>query len=240
MKGRAVMVKVRMIVWNVVVIMAVVVAYSIAGSAEKNTAAESLVNNGAVAALLEKPKVEQLKNKPLDYIVIVNGERIAISDYISALRRGSQQRFYHAKAPEEEGKKFRKEIAYELVERALLVQEARRQKLQADTVAVAANVAAFDAKFKGNPEWEKARTEVLLRLSEKLKADSLAKVLEEKTRNIASPSDAELKAYYVNNNDLFTTPARIKISLILLRVDPASTSEVWKQAADEAASIWAK
>jgi parvulin-like peptidyl-prolyl isomerase len=182
-------------------------------------------------------KVSDGAAKALDYIAIVNGERISMGEYVSALRRGLQKKFYHGKIPQEEGRKFRKEIAEGLVEKALIVQEAKRQKLQPDASAVDISVKAFDAKYKDNPDWEKARDSVLPQVREKLNNDSLAVVLEESVRAVDAPAAAELKRFYEDNKDLFTTPERVRVSLILLRVDPASPSEVWQQASDEAASI---
>ena len=175
--------------------------------------------------------------KPLDYIAIVNGEHITMSAYVSALRRGLKKRFYHGKIPEEEGKKFRKEVADELIEKALLAQEAKRRQLQPDSVSVDLSVKAYDSKYQDNPEWQKARDTVLPQVRAKLVDESLAKVLEEKVHETKMPTGKELQQYYEEHKDLFTTPARVRVSLILLRVDPASGPEVWKQASDEAASI---
>ena len=182
-------------------------------------------------------KAPASESTALDYIAIVNGERIGMGGYVSALRRGMQKRFYHGKIPEEEGKKFRKEVADKLIEKALLVQEAKRRKLQPDLALVDLSVKAFDAKYQDKPEWQKARETVLPQVRENLMNESLAKVLEEKVREGEAPSESELQQYYEEHKDLFTTPVRDKISLILLRVDPASSSEVWERASEEAASI---
>lgn len=182
-------------------------------------------------------KVVGDKPKALDYIAIVNGERVSMGAYVSELRRGLQKRFYHGKVPEEEGKKFRKEIAEDLVKKALLVQEAKRRKLQPDSAAVDISVKAFDAKYQDNPDWEKAREAILPQVREKLNDDSLAKILEESVHEVEVPDAGELKRYYEKNKDLFTTPERVRVSLILLRVDPSSPPEVWQQASEEGASI---
>lgn len=203
-----------------------------AGAAEVAPTVES----PAATAEVDKSGAEG-KAAALDYIAIVNGERVSMGVYVSALRRGLQKRFYHGKIPEEEGKKFRKEIADELIEKALLVQEAKRRQLQPDLAAVDVSVKAFDAKYQDNPDWQKARETVLPQVREKLVDESLAKVLEEKVHEVKAPTKEELRKYYDLHKDLFTTPARIRVSLILLRVDPASPPEVWKQAGDEAASI---
>lgn len=176
-------------------------------------------------------------SKALDYIAIVNGERISMSFYVSELRRGLKQRFYHGKIPEEEGKKFRKEVADGLIKKVLMAQEAKRRKLKPDDVAVDKSVEAFDNKYKDNPEWQKARDKVLPQVRDKLVDESLGKILEAKVHEVKAPTEKELKRYYDQNKDLFTTPVRNRVSLILLRVDPAAPPEVWKQASDEGASI---
>jgi len=188
-------------------------------------------------SLTAKEKEADTKSPRLDYIAIVNGQKISMREYVSALRRGIRERFYHGKIEEDEAKKFRKEVADELVERALLVQEARRRKLKPDMDEVKTNVEAFDAKFQADPEWEKARDGVLPKIREKLSDDSLIKVLKVLVKTVEAPTEEELKKYYSEHTDLFTTPARDRISLILLKVDPVSSSDVWKQASDEARSI---
>jgi parvulin-like peptidyl-prolyl isomerase len=198
---------------------------------------DAVVKEAAAVDASGKGEVVESNSKPLDYIAIVNGERITMSAYVSALRRGLKKRFYHGKIPEEEGKKFRKEVADELIEKALLAQEAKRRQLQPDTVSVDLSVKAFDAKYQDNPEWQKARDTVLPQVRAKLVDESLAKVLEEKVHETKAPTMKELQHYYEEHKDLFTTPPRVRVSLILLRVDPASGPEVWKQASDEAASI---
>jgi len=182
---------------------------------------------------------EEAGEKPeaLDYIAIVNGQKVSMSQYVSALRKGVRERFYHGRVEEEEAKKFRKEVADELVERALLVQEAKRRKLKPDADEVESNVDAFDEKFQNDPEWAEARDKVLSELREKLNDDSLVEVIKRSVTSVSVPSDSELRKYYEENKNLFTTPVRNRVSLILLRVDPSSSSEVWKQASDEATSI---
>ena len=188
----------------------------------------------------DKAKVNSANNaapKSLDYIAIVGGEKISMGSYISALRRGMRERFYHGKIPEEEARQFRKEVADQLIERMLLIQEAKRRNLKPNAEKVEAAVKKFDEKFKGDPEWEKAREQVLVELRKKLYGDSLAEVLKESVLAIAEPTERAVFDYYEEHKDLFTTPERVSISLILLRVDPSSPSEVWQQANKEAGSI---
>ena len=51
------------------------------------------------------------------------------------------------------------------------------------------------------------------------------------------PSDAEVRSYYDANQEQFTEPRRQRISLILLKVDPSSSSKVWQSAMEEGAGL---
>lgn len=177
------------------------------------------------------------KGKGLDYIAIVGGERISMHQYISALRKGVREKFYHGKTPEDEMKKFRKEVAEQLVMRQLSIQEAERRGIKPDAKAVTAAIDKFDLSFKDNPEWAGARDEVLKELKVKLEEDSLAEELEKQVRDIPVPNEAQLRKFYEDNKDLFTTPEKIRVSLIMLKVDPSSPSEIWQQASEEANDI---
>lgn len=175
--------------------------------------------------------------KLLDYVAIVGGEKVSMNSYISALRRGMRERFYHGKIPEEEARQFRKEVADQLIERLLLIQEAKRRNLKPNAEVVEAEVKRFDEKFRGEVEWKQARDRVLAGLRERLEGDSLAKALKESVHTVAEPTGQAVRTYYEEHKDLFTTPERVSVSVILLRVDPSSPSEVWQQASKEASSI---
>ncbi len=176
------------------------------------------------------------QEKP-DYLAIIDGQKIPIGDYVSALRRGMKQRFYHGNVPDEERRKYFKEVADEMIERFLLIREAKRRGIEPDMPAVEAALARYEEQFKDNQEWAKVRADILPKIREKLIGDSLAMRLEEQVKSIDKPSESELRQFYEEHKDLFTTPERIKVSLILLRVDPAASAEVWQQAHKEAASI---
>jgi parvulin-like peptidyl-prolyl isomerase len=172
-----------------------------------------------------------------NYIAIVGGERISMSEYVGSLRKGMRERFYHGKTPEDELKKYQKEVAEQLVSRLLSIQEAKRRGIKPDSEAVNKAVESFDTKFKDNPKWSDAREAVLKQLKVRLERDSLAESLEKQVRFVPVPNDVELRSYYEKNKDLFTTPGRVRVSLILLKVDPSSGAEVWEQASKQANDI---
>jgi len=197
----------------------------------------SLAHAADADGKVSQEEAEKGEEARLSYLAIIDGEEIPLGEYVSALRRGMQERFYHGTIPEEEQKKFYKEVADELIQQFLLAREAKRRGIQPDSDAVEAAIKRYDERFQDDPEWAAARDQVLPRVRGRLEAESLVQRLEEQVKVVEKPTASELKAFYEANKDLFTTPERIKVSLILLRVDPSSTSEVWRQAREEASAI---
>lgn len=217
---------------------------SVVPAADKEENAQAAASAKSVQPIVGQQKTGKTGNdnkvevkKAPDYIAIVGGERIGLMEYVGELRTEGRKRFFHGKIPEEEQKPFRKEIAEKLVDRLLLVREATRQGIEPDMAAVTERLKTFDEKFKDNPDWPKVRDEALERLEQRLTGDSLAERLEKQVRDVARPVDAELRAYYDANNELFTTPERAHVSVVLLKVDPSSSGEVWQQASKEATDI---
>jgi peptidyl-prolyl cis-trans isomerase C len=208
-----------------------------AEGAERKATQKGEQKGGDKGGVPSSTKTATNPDKGLDYIAIVGGERIGINHYIAAVRKGVRERFYHGKTPEAELKNYRKKVAEQLVSRLLSIQEAKRRGLKPDSEAVRKAIEAIDAKYKDDPKWQKARERVLKQLKEKLQGDSLSELLEKQVRSVSSPNNSELRQYYEMHKDLFTTPARERVSLILLKVDPSSGSKVWQQAGEEANNI---
>lgn len=178
------------------------------------------------------------KNKVMDsYFAIIGDQEIPIETFQAAFRKGVREKFYHGKVSRNEVESFKKEVADRLVNQILLVQEARRRKIEIDIAAVDKKLAALDKRNSKQKQWAKNRDKVLAILREQLERDQYVKKLEKVVKNIAPPSDKQLKAYYEKNKDKFTAPQEWHVSIILLKVDPSSPGDVWTAAADEAADL---
>ena len=67
--------------------------------------------------------------------------------------------------------------------------------------------------------------------------DSRLDRLESTVKQIPEPDDAEVMQYYKTHQDKFTTPERIRVSIILLKVEPWSPDTAWQAAHDEAVRL---
>ena len=74
-------------------------------------------------------------------------------------------------------------------------------------------------------------------LREKYEEDSLLEVLEAELRTVPEPDEASVRAFFEDHPELFTEPARRRVSLILLGVPPSAAPETWAAARAEAKRI---
>lgn len=70
-----------------------------------------------------------------------------------------------------------------------------------------------------------------------LEGDNLLARLEADVRRVPEPGAEEVRGYYDAHPDKFTAPERLRVALILLKVEPSATGGAWKAAEAEAARL---
>lgn len=162
---------------------------------------------------------------------------ISGADYQRALAVAMRKKYYHAKPPEDEFAKFQREVGDDVVNRVLLLAEARRRGVLPDAERIKSTVAGYDAQYKASANWQANREKMLAGVVPQLESESLLERLEKIVRQVPEPSEATARAHYEQHKDLFVEPEQVKLSLILLKVDPSSTQAVWNGARAEAQQI---
>lgn len=167
----------------------------------------------------------------------VNGTSIMRADFLSALSNHLRQKLYHGQSTPERLDALRKEVTDTMVERILLLDEAKRRGLVADAEVIAKTIAEYDARYAGRPAWLQTRETALPALKQELSERNLLDQLEQVVRGNPEPSNEDVKKFYETRPELFTEPEKIRIHAILLKVDPSSAREVWDAAMEEAKGI---
>ena len=157
----------------------------------------------------------------------VNGEVILLSTYNAALRNAARARFYHGRPPEAELIAFRREVGEGIVDQRLLHQEALRLGIKPDSSRVEAELGRLVQRYAATPDWTRDQDRLMPMLRKGLEERDRIRQLEERLRDVPEPTEAQLSAYYGDHPDAFTSPPRARVSIILLKVDPSSESEVW-------------
>jgi len=172
-----------------------------------------------------------------DIFARVGEEVVTKNEYLVAYQAGVRDKFYHGKPSNAEFEKFRKGIENKLIEGALLVQEAKKRKLKPDSDMVEQKLAMLDSKNSANPKWQNVRDRILVQARAKYEKESLRSKLESQVRDVPEPTEKQLKEFYSSNSKEFTAPDQIRVSLIMLKVDPGSDKETWRKAGEFATGL---
>jgi hypothetical protein len=174
---------------------------------------------------------------PATPLITVNGRVITLSEFEGELVAVVRNRFYHRAPPDGEIELVRRDVAQKLVTRVLAAAEAKRRGLAPDEAKVARDLERIEARFRNSPGWAEHRGPQVARWRADLEEQSLAEVLEKEVREGVAPTPEQVRKFYDDNPALFTEPEKVRISIILLRVDPSAGKAARDKAREEAASI---
>ncbi len=188
-----------------------------------------------VPALAVQQKVLEPNHPALtaDVFAVVDGNVISQQTFDTFLHVGKRQRFYHGDIPEAEEAAFRKEVAQRLVDQVLMRSAVREREIVAEPAQVKTQLAAIEARYESRPHWQAQREGFLAELVPQVEEQSQFEQLEVQVRDVTEVSEAAVMAYYQANPEQFTTPERLRVSLILLAVEPWAQTAQWQAAMDE-------
>ncbi len=190
------------------------------------------------AAVMPPAKMPAPSTKPP--FAVIGSVTISAEAFNQAVSMGVRQKFYHGAPPEAEVAKFQREIGNMLIDRVLLVQEAKKRGLKPNQELVQKTIAEYDKRYGDSERYKANRETMIAPLIGEIEDRSLVDQLQAQVRKIDPPSVNEVKAFYNANPDKFTKPEEIEVSLILLKVDPSAGPEAWEKASQEANTIMEK
>lgn len=190
----------------------------------------------AASAAAEVPDAAS-RPSPAATFAMVGDAVITHQEYDMAFAQAARAKFYHGKPPENAVAALQREVGQSLVDEILLVKEAQRRQLQPDQAAVEKTLKGYEQRYGGSQQWAGNRERLLPGLSAKLQRDSLVEQLTKQVKVAGEPTPAQLQRYYEANQDKFTTPEQVHLSVILLKVDPSSPQAAWDGARDEGAAL---
>ncbi|WP_448191363.1 peptidylprolyl isomerase [Azospirillum sp. sgz301742] len=195
----------------------------------------------SAAILLPTSAYPQSQDRPADAIIAkVASAPITMMELDAVLARTVRQSFYHGSVTPERLVELRQKVLGEMITERLVLAEARKRGIGPDEAAVEERLAGFEKQYKDSPQWPQMREEAIPALREKMRENSLRARLEAQVRDVAAPTEAQLKTFYKDNISSFTEPQRTRVSVILLKVDPSAPRETWDAARQEAERIRAR
>lgn len=172
-----------------------------------------------------------------DAVIEVAERKVSLPEFETAVRQAMRQKFYHGKVPEPQVIELQREVANQIVDRVLLLQEAQRRDIKPHAATIADAVAGFERRYGASSNWQQNRDKMLANVVPELEQRNMLEQLEKSVRDVAVPAPAEVQAFYEARPELFTEPEKLRLSVIQLTVDPSSTKLVWDKALEEAKAI---
>lgn len=165
---------------------------------------------------------------------------ITQEEYDAAFGAAARGKFYHGKAPERDVALLQREVADKMLTRILLVREAQRRGIVPDQAEIKKTLDGYEQRYASSEQWAKNREQILPGLTARLEEDDILAQLERLVRAAPEPQPEEVEAYYKAHPEKFTEPERMRVSVIVKKIDPAATQEEWRKSAEEVRDIYLK
>jgi parvulin-like peptidyl-prolyl isomerase len=162
---------------------------------------------------------------------------ISYDEYNAAFTAAARGKFYHGKPPEAEIATLQREVGDQLVAHVLLLREAKARGIKPDSAEIQKTIQSYEQKYANSEQWKKSRAQMLPAFTARLEQENVLNQLEKSVRTVAKPDEKDVRAYYAAHLDKFTEPEQLRVSVILLKVDPSSPTEVWNKTLEDAKGI---
>jgi len=169
-------------------------------------------------------------------LATIDGRSLSYEEFEQFAYSLGRQTYYHG-SPETMDAliEFRKTAADKLVERHLLVREAQHRGFEPDAGYVESEVEKYAQQYvaaDGSPD-----KEMVERLTDYFRDESLLRQIEDDLVVTSVPDDDALLDFWEKNQALFTEPAQLRASIILLSVPAWADTATWLAAEAEAQGI---
>lgn len=171
------------------------------------------------------------------FLAVVNGTVISSAEFDAAASEAARQKFYHGKPPEGAIEQLLRDVANRMIDRVLLLEEIKRQGLKPDTKAVDEKITNYEQRYASSPRWQQERDKILPSLRERLEQDDMLATLEARIRKLPAPAEDKVRVYYKSHPEKFTEPEKMRLSIIVLKVDPSAPTAAWQAAETEAGAL---
>lgn len=168
----------------------------------------------------------------------VGDEEISMQKFQFAFLIAAKDKFYHGKPPQSEVAALQRQVGQDLVDRLFLVKEARKRGIVPNPEVIKPKLARVDKLNAGKPQWEASRDRVLTSFNELFDAeDMVAQLKKQVIDNIPDPKVSEVRIYYKKYPEQFTEPEKIRVHVILIKVDPSAPQFIWDEANHKATKV---
>ena len=180
-----------------------------------------------------------------DPVAVVNGIEISSNEYETEVNLQLQQASQQGRQiPDAMLPKIKADILNHLIDREVLYQESQKKNIAVNAERVNKEIKTIKDRFPSQEEFEKIIAEMGISEAE-IKSQiernlAIRQLIDTQVIDKITVSEADTKAYYDNNPNLFKKPEQVKASHILIKVESDATDLQKAQARIEIAKIQQK
>ena len=167
----------------------------------------------------------------------VNGKVLSTAELDAAVYMAARQRFFHGRMDDQRMQQLRLQVLGEMIDRTLLLDEAGARGLVVDKALYEKTHQQLRRRYDSAAMPQDHRQQVEAQLQRQAKEQTLLRAIEANTRAVGVPEEAALEQFYRENIEKFTTPPRLHLAVILLKVAPSAPGQAWQAAEDEARQL---
>ncbi len=175
--------------------------------------------------------------QPNETAARVNGKVLTVAELDTAVYVAARQRFYHGRVDDQRMLALRAEVLGGLIDSRLLLDEAKARGLGADKTLKEQFYQRLSRHYGIESMPVDHRLQLEAELQHRAEEQVLLQQIETDVRSAGLPSEAVLKQFYQDNLAKFTTPPRLRLSVILLKVAPSAPVQAWQAAETEAKQL---
>lgn len=166
----------------------------------------------------------------LDIYMVVNGVPIERGEVEMAFLMEARRQFYHGRIDDARMSQLRRDVEQRMADRVLLLQEAQGRGFRVGEEELALRLQQALGQYKLAELADEERRSLVRALESQLADEILLERLKAEVQALGAPSESQLTVFYQNNLDKFTTPERLHLSVILLKVPPSASWQAWEAA----------
>lgn len=177
-------------------------------------------------------------------IARVNGVGITVGQVDRAVNSYIPQAVFHQSVSDEKIVNYRRQALQTLILNEILYQEAGKRGMKATDEDVDAKLKDVKEKYKGEARFEEVLKSNNLTLSD-YRSMLARDLLVEKVNEVGygTPpvvTDEDVEKYYTGNKERFMEPEKVKVSHILIKVNPSSSRQQFEELVKKAEMILKK
>lgn len=177
-------------------------------------------------------------------IVTVNKVPITVGQVEQAVNSYVPQAVFHQSVSDEKMASYRQQALQSLILSELLYQEAKKKELKIGDEVIDKKIEELTTKYGGEAKFSdvlKNNGYTLQEYREVLRRNALTELVNEK--GYGEPpvvTESDVKKYYDENKDRFVEPEKVKVSHILIKVNPSSSRQQFEELQKKGEMVLAK